>query len=253
MHMTLLNEKSLVIFDLDGTLAPSKQPMGTEMAELIGHLITKIKVAVISGGGYPQFETQLLRSFPNDSAGFTNLYLLPTSGTRLFAWKGLWVEQYSEHLFPKEKELIMTSLNAALNASGYVKPVKPYGPIIEDRGTQITFSGLGQEAPLQEKEVWDPTREKRERIVEELKPRLPSFDIRIGGMTSIDITRRGINKAYGIHKLEEFLKTPIERMVFVGDALFYGGNDYPAKSTGVDCVQVSGPEETKELVKGWLA
>ena len=76
--------------------------------------------------------------------------------------------------------------------------------------------------------------------------------MRIGGTTSIDITRRGVNKAYGIHKLEQYLKIPIDRMVFVGDALFYGGNDYPAKTTGVDCISVTGPEETKKLIEGWL-
>jgi hypothetical protein len=76
--------------------------------------------------------------------------------------------------------------------------------------------------------------------------------VRIGGTTSIDVTPRGVNKAYGIRKLEEYLKVSQDRIVFVGDALYQGGNDYPAKATGVDCIQVKGPEETKQLIQAWL-
>lgn len=247
-----ISSKRLAIFDLDGTLAPSKQPMEPVMAELMDRLLRKMKVAVISGGGYPQFETQFLRSFPAGVDGFSNLYLLPTSGTRLYAWKGMWAEEYTEHLSPTEKEKIMTSLNTALIESGFKFPEKSYGQIIEDRGSQVTFSALGQNAPLEKKAPWDPDRKLREKIADNLRKRIPEFDVRIGGTTSIDITKRGINKAYGIHKLEQYLKMPIDEMVFVGDALFYGGNDYPAKTTGVDCIQVSGPEDTARLVAGWL-
>ncbi len=244
--------KQLIIFDLDGTLAPSKSFIDAEMAELLTKLLARKKVAVMSGGGYPQFETQLLRALPHNSENFGNLYLMPTSGTRLFTWKGSWVSQYAEHLSLKEKEKIMTSLNMALKQAGYEKPAKVYGDLIEDRGSQITFSALGQNAPLEAKKSWDPTRVKRDAIVNFLLSRIPEFDIRLGGTTSIDITKRGVNKGYGIRKLEEYLKIPLENMTFVGDALYRGGNDYPAKATGIDCIQVSGPEETKKLIASWL-
>lgn len=245
--------KELIVFDLDGTLAPSKSPLEPDMAALIVRLLENMRVAVISGGGYPQFETQFLSRMPVAAKGYGNLFLLPTSGTRLYAWRGAWCEQYAEHLSPPEKEKVMSALNSALISARYEKPAKPFGQLIEDRGSQITFSALGQSAPLELKQAWDPSREKRELIVSFLKTKLPEFDVRIGGTTSIDITRRGVNKAYGIRKLEEFLKLSPESILFVGDALFPGGNDYPAKSTGVDCKQVSGPEETKKLIASWLA
>jgi HAD superfamily hydrolase (TIGR01484 family) len=147
---------------------------------------------------------------------------------------------------------MMNSLDVALHASGYVKPQKIYGQLIEDRGSQITFSALGQNAPIEMKLSWDPTREKREKIAEILRQRNPEFDVRIGGATSIDINKRGINKGYGIRRLEQFLNIGPDDILFVGDALFYGGNDYPAKATGIDCIEVKGPEETKQLIKGWL-
>ncbi|MES2314988.1 MAG: HAD-IIB family hydrolase [Patescibacteria group bacterium] len=243
---------SLVIFDLDGTLAASKSPLDAEMADLIIKLLSKTKVAVISGGGYPQFQTQFLHSLPVSSESYSNLFLLPTSGTKLYAWRGTWNELYSEQLTPAEKLRITTSLKESLQATNYIAPMKMYGDAIEDRGSQISFSALGQQAPLEAKQTWDPDRSKRIAIVDNLKPKIPEFDIRMGGMTTIDITKRGINKAYGIRKLEEFLKLMPDHILFVGDALFQGGNDFPAKATGVDCVQVDGPEDTKALLKSLL-
>ncbi len=243
--------KKLLMFDLDGTLGRSKCPLDQEMEGLLQQLIQHKKVAIISGGGYPQFQTQVLNAFPRDEH-FTNLYLLPTSGTRLYSWRGTWNEQYAEHLAPREKEKIMISLNAALQQAGHVQPTKVYGPIIEDRGSQVTFSALGQQAPVEEKVAWDPSRQKREVIVSFLQPKIPEFDVRIGGSTSIDITKKGVNKAYGIRKLEEFLHLTPDDIVFVGDTLFPGGNDYPAKATGVDCISVSNPEDTKKLIRDWL-
>lgn len=252
-NMNNIREKELIIFDLDGTLAPSKSPLEPDMADLLVRLISKKKVAVISGGGYPQFETQFLKTMPISADNYSNLILLPTSGTRMYLWRGAWCEQYAEHLSPHEKEKILTTLNLAFKSGGYVRPEKTYGPIIEDRGSQITFSALGQSAPLLVKSGWDPSREKREKIAGFLRDRLPEFDVRIGGTTSIDITKRGINKSYGIRKLEQFLKIDTDKMLFVGDALFQGGNDYPVKATGIDCIQVNGTEDTKKLIFDWLA
>ena len=41
--------KRLIVFDLDGTLAPSKSSLDAEMAALLNKLLGFIKVAVISG------------------------------------------------------------------------------------------------------------------------------------------------------------------------------------------------------------
>lgn len=248
----ILNDKELVIFDLDGTLAPSKFPMTPSTASLVSELLRSVKVAIISGSGYKEFETNFLSAMPNDTSGFAGLILLPVSGTRLLTWKGSWCEEYAEHLSPAEKETIMTSFNFALKASGYTAPAKPYGQIIEDRGSQITFSANGQDAPLEVKSAWDPTGERREKIASLLRGKIPGYDVRVGGTNSIDVTKRGVNKAYGIRKLEEHLHMSVDKMIFVGDKLMPGGNDYPVKATGIDCVQVSGPDETEALIRGWL-
>ncbi len=223
------------------------------MTALLTDLLKHIKVAVTSGGGFARFQTQFLRSLSQDTAGLGNLYLLPNSGTKFFVWQAGWVEKYEDNLSENEKKQVMEALRMTLEKYQTDKPAQIYGPLIEDRGSQITFSGLGQLAPLELKMKWDPTREKRRKIVESLQPKIPKFDVRIGGSTSIDITRRGMNKAYGIHKLEQYLEIPLSQMVFVGDALFYGGNDYPVKATGVDCIEVKDPDETERLVRSWFA
>jgi HAD superfamily hydrolase (TIGR01484 family) len=247
-----LSPKKLAVFDLDGTLTESKSPIDGEMADLLVKLLSRMKVAIISGGGYPQFQAQLLAGLPGTTDNYTNLFLLPTSGTRLYVWQGAWVLKYAENMLPAEKEKILTAISSGLIEAGYQKPQKVYGDLIEDRGSQITFSALGQKAPVEEKYAWDPTREKRERIASFISKRLAGYDVRVGGATSVDVTKRGVNKAYGIRKLEQLLNMDGADIVFVGDALFYGGNDYPAKATGVDCVSVKGPAETKQFVRELL-
>ncbi len=77
--------------------------------------------------------------------------------------------------------------------------------------------------------------------------------MRLGGTTSIDVTRPGIDKAYGIHKLRDMLHIPIEQMLYVGDAIFPGGNDYAALQAGVDCIAVRDPEDTKRVIQTIIA
>ena len=81
---------------------------------------------------------------------------------------------------------------------------------------------------------------------------LPDFSVTEGGLTTIQITRKGITKAYGIRRLVELTKIPIAQMLYVGDALEEGGNDAVVKDTGVPTHQVFGPEETAGLITSLL-
>jgi phosphomannomutase len=241
--------KKLIIFDLDGTLAESKAALDKEMAMLLTDLLKVTKVAIISGGDWPQFEKQVLSNLP-DKKSLKNLSILPTCGTKYYQYKKSgWKKLYSEDFTNAEKQEINTKLQEAIEASG-VKVKKTWGNQIEDRGSQITFSALGQHVPLDEKKKWDPKYAKRKKIKTILDKSLTGFSIQIGGATSIDITKPGINKAYGIHKLQHTLEIRIKQMIFIGDALFEGGNDQPARTTGADCIHVRDPEETKRVVEG---
>jgi phosphomannomutase len=244
--------KKLIVFDLDGTLAESKSALDTEMSTLLHDLLGIVKVAVISGGGWPQFEEQLLSDLPHDQR-LVNLSLLPTCGTKFFEYSaGDWKQIYSEDLTADERDKIVNSLKKAVELAGF-KVERVWGEVIEDRGSQITFSALGQQAPLEEKDKWDPDFSKRKKIKAILDTLIPEFSVRMGGATSIDVTKPGIDKAYGIRKLRDLLGISLKEMLFIGDALFVGGNDYPAEQAGVVSIPVRGPNETKRVTEAIIA
>ena len=243
--------KKLIVFDLDGTLAESKSAVDPEMSGLLHDLLAIVKVAIISGGGWPQFEKQVVAKLPHDER-LTQLSLLPTCGTKFYQYSGDWKKLYEEDFTKNEREKILSSLEKARTQAGY-KVAKVWGEAIEDRGSQITFSALGQQAPLEEKNKWDPDYAKRKKIKAILDTYIPEFSVRIGGSTSIDITKPGIDKAYGIGKLRDLLHVSLKEMIYIGDALFPGGNDYPVEEAGVDSIQVNGPHETKQVVRTIIA
>ncbi|MGD0434705.1 MAG: HAD hydrolase family protein [Acetobacteraceae bacterium] len=209
--------KRLVIFDLDGTLAQSKAALDAEMAALLTRLLEVVRVAVISGGAWTQFETQVLAHLPRDER-LDKLSLLPTCGTKFYCFSGSWRALYSEDFSHGDRDKI-----------------------------------IGGKAPLDAKKQWDPDFGKRKKIAALLKPLIPGFSIQLGGATSIDVTRPGIDKAYGVGKLRETLGIPIRDMMFIGDAIFPGGNDYPAKQAGVLSIEVRDPCETKRIIETIIA
>jgi phosphomannomutase len=243
--------KTLIVFDLDGTLAESKSAIDAEMATLLNSLLDIVKVAIISGGAWQQFEEQLLAPLSHGE-GLVDLSLLPTCGTRFYRYEHGWKALYSEDFDQAQKEKIIRSLKQATDAS-QLNIERVWGATIEDRGSQITFSALGQQAPLEEKKKWDPDFGKRKKIKAVLDELIPEFTVRLGGATSIDVTKYGIDKAYGIRKLRDLLGIPIEQMIFIGDALFHGGNDYPAKQAGALSIEVRDPHETKRVIEAIIA
>jgi phosphomannomutase len=245
-------DKKIIIFDLDGTLAESKQSLDHEMALLLEQLVKEYKVAVISGGSFAQFEKQFLPNLHIDEAAMSQLILLPTSGTAMYRYRdGGWQKEYSEDIPKEDRKAIITALEEAITRFN-LEPAEKFGELIEDRGSEITYSGLGQLAPLELKKNWDPDHSKRIQVIEDVHNNFPSYQFALGGVSTIDVTKKGVDKAYGIHKLESVLGVPIQEMVFVGDALYVGGNDYPATTTGIECIEVKTVEDTKKYIESWI-
>jgi phosphomannomutase len=243
---------SLIAFDLDGTLAESKQAIKDTMAEALADLLAVAHVAVISGGDWPQFQKQVASRLPS-RADLSKLWLMPTTGTKLYThkeseWKLVYAELFSE----EERKKIIAAFEESLEATGFT-PEQTWGERIEDRGSQITFSALGQSAPVSAKEIWDPDFAKRKVIQADLHKRLPELSINMGGATSIDITQKGVDKGYGLKRLRDASGTPLEQMMFIGDAIFPGGNDYPAKELGLETVRVKDPDGTLAAIAGIVA
>lgn len=243
--------KTLIVYDLDGTLAESKSSLDAEMSARLHDLLGIIKVAVISGGDWPQFEKQLLSNLPHDER-LANLSLLPTCGTKFYKYAGDWKKLYEEDLTADQREKILSSLKKALGVAGF-EVEKVWGEVIEDRGSQITYSALGQQAPLEAKDKWDPDHVKRKKLKAILDTYIPEFSVRMGGATSIDVTKPGVDKAYGLRKLRDLLAISLKEMIYIGDALFVGGNDYPAEEAGVVSIPVRDPRETKRVTETIIA
>lgn len=249
----MLNKKELIIFDFDGTLNVSKMPLDEEMKVLLYKLLAKTKIAVISGASFARLEKQLLNSLRCSSDKLSRLFIMPTSGSSLYIYKqNNWAQVYNEPLSEKDKEKIRRAFELAIIDANIALPKNIYGELIEDKGDQLTYSALGQKAPIDLKEKWDPDHNKRDRIVKALLSYIPEFELRIGGTTSIDVTKKGIDKAYGIRKIQKYLGIRKENILFIGDAIFLKGNDYSVKKMGVETVQVSGYEETKKIIRELL-
>jgi phosphomannomutase len=239
--------KRLVAFDMDGTLALSKQRLDADMAGRLAKLLTVAKVAVISGGDWPQFEKQVVSQMPTDAL-VDGLFIMPTTGTKMYRHNGAgWQAVYADLFADEEKARIIAAFHESLEATGF-KPEQTWGELIEDRGSQITFSALGQQAPLEAKEDWDPDFAKRKVIQADLKQRLAGFAINLGGATSVDITREGVKKATGLQKLADHSGIATSDMIFIGDAIFPGGNDYPPFEAGIDCVKVKTIDDTRSAI-----
>ena len=226
------------MFDLDDTLAASKSTMDPAMSAALGRLLERVDVAIISGGRFEQFEAQALDGFTASDEALARLHLMPTCGTRYYRWDGSgWAMQYAEDLTDDQKRRAVAALEEGARALELWHPGE-WGDIIEDRGSQITFSALGQRAPVDAKVAWDPDGSKKRVLWEYVAPRLPDLEVRGGGSTSIDITRKGIDKAYGIDKLTTAIGATLDEFVFIGDRLDVTGNDYPVYAMGVTSVPV---------------
>jgi len=244
----------LVAFDLDDTLAPSKSAIDRRMAELLVRLLAVVEVCVISGGNFAQFQTQLIADLPVDHPeALQRMHVMPTCGTQYYLFReGDWRQQYAENLTEVQKSAALAALELEARRLGLWES-ETWGPILEDRGSQITFSALGQEAPVDAKKAWDPTGEKKNSLRAAVQPLLPDLEVRSGGSTSVDITRRGIDKAYGMRKLAELTGIPFEQMIFVGDRLDPDGNDFPVVALGIPTVAVGEWHDTAEFVERFLA
>ncbi len=245
--------KKVIVFDLDGTLTESKSNLDKEMALLLCSLLEKYKIAVIGGGNREQFQKQFLVYLPYIKTKLENLFILPVSGSSFFKFqKNNWRKVYQHNLSQNEKIKILDAFKIAFKEIGYVQPKKVYGKIIEDRKSQITFSALGQKAPLVKKEKWNKEIDIRRKLKKTLEKYLPEFEVRLGGLTSIDITKKGLDKAFGIRKIMKILSVSKKEIVYMGDALYEGGNDAAALQIGIDTIQVSGPEEVKYFIRRLL-
>lgn len=248
-----MGDFEVIAFDIDGTLTRSKQSLEEDMAKLLCQLLDKYKVAIISGASYKQFQWQVLSGLKCAEDKLKRVYLLPADGTVFCTHDGEnWQCEYDEPLTQEEKGRIKQAFDDIFVKVGLEEPEKIYGELIEDRGAQLNFSAFGQDAPVELKENWDQDLKKRQKIVRILEEALPDYVMHIGGTTSIEVTKPGIDKAYGLNKLLNKLDISKDKVLYVGDKLSRGGNDEPALKMGLKCEEVNDPEGTKRVIRRLL-
>ena len=250
-----MSMKKLIAFDLDDTLAITKSEISDRMSELLGRLLEKYDVCVITGGRFEQIEKQVVKRLDVPEHLLGKLHLMPTCGTRYYRYDELnhkWVMQYAEDLTKEQKQKIVKALETVAKDMG-IWCDNPAGEIIEDRFSQITMSALGQQATPEDKYAWaEKFKDLRPIYRDKVAELLPDLEVRIGGTTSTDITLPGIDKAYGMQKLIEAIDISKDQILFFGDKLQEGGNDFPVRAMGIDSIAVEGWETTAYALDGVL-
>jgi HAD superfamily hydrolase (TIGR01484 family) len=243
----------LMVFDLDGTLAESKQRVSAEVGELLSTLMSHMPVAIMSGASFAQFETQFFPALPTEAI-YERLFIFPVNAAQCFVYvQRTWHPEYDHAFSDTERSRIHAAIEEGLNETGMAMPEQVWGDRVQDRGAQITFSAVGQLAPVEAKRAWAALYNvQRKKLRDMIAQKLPNFSVSTGGITSIDITPKGINKAYGIRRLTELTGISVADMLYVGDALEEGGNDSVVIDTGIRTHAVFGPEETAALIETML-
>ena len=243
--------KKVLAFDMDDTIAITKSPISERMATAFNHILDNFDICIISGGNYNLFGHQFISRLDVDEEKLKRIHLMPTCGTRYYRYDEStkdWALQYADDLTDEEMVKIAKVLEEAARETGYW-PENPAGEVIEDRDSQMTYSALGQQAAAEDKYAWDPNGEKRMAIRALALDKIPELEIRLGGTTSIDVTRKGVDKAYGMKKLMEANGFKKEDILFFGDKLQEGGNDYPVKAFGIDSIEVTRWEDTANCLE----
>lgn len=241
-----VSKKKVIIADVDETICEPCQVITPEMVNQIFSLIQKGYILAFISGTELNYLQKMISSQLK-----TKHFLLPTTGTICLEVdpEKETKETYNYKLTSEEKKEIMNAFEV-LTSEFNIQTMTTKEDQIQDRNTQITLSAIGRNAPLELKKNYDPDGEKRKEWIKFLKTILEEnkYEISYGGTTSVDITRKGLNKAWGIKKFAEYYGIALDSILFIGDKTDPGGNDYPA-TTVVDFITVKNPQDTLEKLK----
>lgn len=223
-----MKNKKYFFFDLDATLTPSRQEIKPEMAEFLPTLGRTI--IVVSGSKNSQIRKQI---------GELEVFLLGQNGNQAIDQSGkiLWENRLSL----EEKDVVLEHINTILPQLDYHIPDR--NDLIEDRGSQISFSIYGHNAPPEDKKKCDGDFKKRRMLLETFPFISDSMEVQIGGSTCFDYFRKGLNKGTNTKRLIEAMDWSSDECVYFGDALFPGGNDETVIGV-IDTVEVSNEDDT---------
>ena len=274
-----MRTKKVLAFDIDQTLNIAKTPIPDEIAKLLIELLPYYEICPISGQKFEQFLIQIVNPLLENgvhAVALSHLHLFVAQGTQYYQYypggysdkafqvsitsdrtpynKKNWHLEYDYPLEKAEVEKLFRVLEESAKETGYWEEDKlaKGDEIIEDRHSMVAFSALGQKAGTEEKYAWDPDTKKRQEIVKKAIEKAPEFQFEIGGTTSINAFRQGMNKKFGMEMILKELGVKKEDILYFGDMTQPGGNDYPVVEMGIDTITVRSHEDTAYALRGIL-
>lgn len=237
-----------ILFDLDDTIAPSFEAPSPIMIKRLVRLLARIPLAIITGRSFERIEPDFLPLLTPYSP-VNSLFVMPESSAICLMWDGSqWVEQYGVSLSEYERTHIRTAIETAIAETGALDGLPVFGERILEKRAQTAIAALGIDVPANLKYSWDPDNVRRTLLRDAMITRLPEFDVLFGGATSIDVTHKDVNKTLGVRWLAKHLQCEAREMLYVGDALYPGGNDFVVIETGIITRATNGPEETARII-----
>ncbi|MBI5470113.1 HAD-IIB family hydrolase [Candidatus Kaiserbacteria bacterium] len=242
-----------LLFDLDDTLAESFELPTPEIIERVMRMLDQVPVAIITGRDFPWMERSFLPALTL-APHVDRFFLFPEGAAQCLQWNGTtWKDWYAKSITPEERERIRKAVETSVRETNVLDGLAISGAQFVQKRAMVAFAALGVEVPGNLKYSWDPDNARRRALRDAIAAKLPEFDVLMGGATSIDVTEKGINKSYGVRWLSEHLRIPASEMLYIGDALFPGGNDEVVKQTGIQTQATKGPSETAVIIDSLLA
>ena len=233
------------MFDIDDTLTHSYEEPAQELVADLDSLIARIPVAIVSAASFTRIEKHFLSVLVSHQKE-GKLYIFSNNASQCFLFRNSqWELEYAFGMTDEERG----SIKAAISESAAELGIEHN---VIDRETKIVYHGVSNDAHQDIKKAWDPDMAKRSGMKSALEKRISGYEILIGGTHTLDITKQGVNKSYAVEWLAKDLKVAPAEMLFVGDALYEGGNDAVVIPTGIQTRQVAGPHETHVLIKELL-
>lgn len=199
-----------LFFDMDMTIAPSRQPILPEMFELLSNATQDI--IIVSGQDVEKIKWQS-NNLPAIVLGQNGNHAVTATGSELW---------YTP-LLPHQRDQILDHISEIIELLDH-ELNHDWNPI-EDRGAQITFSPIGNTAPVEFKKIYDPDRKKRDSLLSQIPFASEDLVIKIGGSTSLDYIHKDRHKGTNVQKLIDVMGWDNDDCIYYGDGLYPGGND----------------------------
>ena len=226
------------VFDIDGTLTPSRLPIEKEFETFFLKWMIGKNVYLVTGSDKDKTIEQVGKEI---WSSVKRVY--QSCGNQVFE-NGRLIKHIDFYL-DNNMELL---LNDFLKSSRWTEK---FGNHFEQRVGLVNFSIIGRNCTQEKREEyynWDQVNQERSQICNQLMHDFPHIEASVGGEISIDIHEKGKNKAQILDEIEG-------EIYFFGDKMDEGGNDYPIahrlekEKREHKLFKVSNPKETWQILK----